>query len=97
MVRALTFGETHIHGKNAQNPGKCVFDGLELPGPSPAWFQDYPRNSGFQGPGIAVPAGLGRVWVAVSRVSWNPWNSGLEGPGIAVPGTLGIAVSRVPG
>ena len=59
MVRALTFGETHIHGKNAQNPGKYVFDGLELPGPSPAWFQDYPRNSGFQGPGIAVPAGLG--------------------------------------
>lgn len=80
MLVRSSFEEQHIHAVFASFSGKSLFRGLGLPGGLPARIQSYPRNSGFQGPGIAVPAGLGGLPEAVSRVPWNPQNSGFQAP-----------------
>jgi hypothetical protein len=80
MLVRSSFEVQHIHAVFASFSGKSLFRGLGLPGGLPARIQSYPRNSGFQGPGIAVPAGLGGLPEAVSRVPWNPQNSGFQAP-----------------
>ena len=50
MVCAMTLGDQRIHTHLARIPGKCTFDGLDLPGRYPG---PYPRIAGSRA-GIAV-------------------------------------------
>jgi hypothetical protein len=100
MLVRSSFGLQRIRRETAVFLGKSVLSGLGLPRASPAGSQPYPRNSGFQGPGIGVASWLGRPGEAVSRASRGPPRKHPGTPGIAVPATSrnsGFQGSRIAG